>query len=340
MQSRLLELDALRGIAALSVVLFHYTSRYHELYVYQELPFFQVPLGHYGVQLFFVVSGFVIFLTLNSCKHPYDFIVSRFARLYPVYWAAIALTCLVVANFGLAGREVTLFEGLFNLTMLQGFFGIPNVDGVYWTLKWELVFYFWMFMIFIFRLQRFILPICMLWLASQVLVWGIETYYRNVPGILQLLFLIKYCNLFVAGIIFYRIKNGIGGLENHAILALCLFNQWLLYGPEQLMITVGIFTLFYLFSFNRLHFIAIKPLVFLGTISYSLYLIHEYVGWIFIREMLALGFHVDSVFIAAICLALCLATALTYGVEKPAIKRIRGKYKDSLRDKYVKQDIW
>lgn len=84
MKKRLIELDALRGIAALSVVIYHYTTRYNSLYGHDS--FLDNNYFHYcsqGVQLFFMISGFVIFLTLNHIKKPMDFVISRFSRLYP-----------------------------------------------------------------------------------------------------------------------------------------------------------------------------------------------------------------------------------------------------------------
>ena len=81
------ELDALRGMAAMAVVVFHYTTRARN----NGVQLFDFEIGHYGVQLFFCVSGFVIYWTLERSKTLMDFAVSRFSRLYPAYWAAIAL---------------------------------------------------------------------------------------------------------------------------------------------------------------------------------------------------------------------------------------------------------
>ena len=81
--TRLLELDALRGIAAMAVMGFHYTTLYsHETGHLGELPF-EVRYGNYGVHLFFMISGFVIFMTLERTRTAKDFIVSRFSRLFP-----------------------------------------------------------------------------------------------------------------------------------------------------------------------------------------------------------------------------------------------------------------
>jgi peptidoglycan/LPS O-acetylase OafA/YrhL len=85
------------------------------------------------VNLFFIISGFVIFMTLNATKRPMDFLVGRFSRLFPTYWAAIAVTFLITAVLGLPGRTVSAVEALANFIMLHGWFGIPHVDGVYWS---------------------------------------------------------------------------------------------------------------------------------------------------------------------------------------------------------------
>lgn len=61
--SRLLEFDALRGLAILSIVLFHYTTRYDLTYGHIGTLHFYVSKG-YGVNLFFMISGFVTFLTI------------------------------------------------------------------------------------------------------------------------------------------------------------------------------------------------------------------------------------------------------------------------------------
>lgn len=102
---RFVELDALRGIAAMAVVLFHYTSRFGEVFEVEGFGGAPFQYGHLGVHLFFVISGYVIFLTISKCRTGRDFLVSRFSRLYPVYWGAMLVTILV-AVFSFAGTEL------------------------------------------------------------------------------------------------------------------------------------------------------------------------------------------------------------------------------------------
>lgn len=98
---RIKELDALRGLAALAVVLYHYTTQYEKLFGHTGVLGWQFQYGSHGVHLFFMISGFVIFLTLDRVKKSRDFVISRFSRLFPAYWFAIMLTTIVVWTFGL-----------------------------------------------------------------------------------------------------------------------------------------------------------------------------------------------------------------------------------------------
>lgn len=116
------------------VVLFHFTIRYDELFGHSSAPAAALPWGYLGVNLFFMISGFVIFMTLEKTRHSLDFVVSRFSRLYPAYWAAVILTFLLTHYIGLPGKLVGIETALLNLSMVHSFFNVPNVDGVYWTL--------------------------------------------------------------------------------------------------------------------------------------------------------------------------------------------------------------
>jgi peptidoglycan/LPS O-acetylase OafA/YrhL len=146
---RLHGVDALRGVAALMVMLFHFTTRYDQKFTHIAEPLFAVPWGYLGVNLFFMVSGFVIFMTLDRVSRPMDFLVSRFSRLYPAYWAAASLTFATLCLFPEIGKSISLRNALGNGLMFEGLFGIPPIDGVYWTLEVELLFYWSMFLLWV-----------------------------------------------------------------------------------------------------------------------------------------------------------------------------------------------
>jgi peptidoglycan/LPS O-acetylase OafA/YrhL len=92
---RVVELDVFRGVAALWVAMFHLTLRYDEAFLHQPAPLKPLLDGTYGVELFFMISGFVILMTLQRSRSWVDFAVHRFARLYPAYWLSVACACLL-----------------------------------------------------------------------------------------------------------------------------------------------------------------------------------------------------------------------------------------------------
>ncbi len=95
--SRLLALDSLRGIAALSVMVLHYLNDSRGAYGLDNA-YWQFGQGNFGVQLFFMISGFVILQTLDRRSRVLDFAVARFIRLYPTFWSPLLLRMLCL-NF-------------------------------------------------------------------------------------------------------------------------------------------------------------------------------------------------------------------------------------------------
>ena len=139
--SRMVELDALRGIAAVAVLGYHFTTRYQEQIGHVGGPPVDLLAGKYGVYLFFLISGFVIFMTLERTRTAADFVVSRFSRLFPGYWAALLITSAVVYTVGLPFQRLPVGQWLLNFTMVQEILGAEHLDGSYWTLQIELFFY-------------------------------------------------------------------------------------------------------------------------------------------------------------------------------------------------------
>ncbi len=327
--SRLAELDVLRGLAALAVVMFHYTTRYDSMFGHPEALPFQFPLGHLGVELFFMISGFVIFLTLNRTTHYKDFLVSRFSRLFPVYWVAVLTTFSVVTLLGLPGEERSLSELLVNFSMIQEFFGVKEVDSVYWTLRYELIFYCIMLAIFLSGKIGKIETICAIWLGIQLFSILYEHYSGYFPWKIKQFLLLEYSNLFVAGCLFNRAFVSGFNKERAGLLLVALITHFLAHDLVESLVVTGFFGLFGLFCLNKLRFLCIRPLIYLGTISYSLYLIHQNISYALFRQLYELG--VPQIVIFSICFAIALGLAhiLTFAVERPAMQWIRRRYRNS-----------
>ena len=148
-QTRLAELDALRGLAALSVVFYHFTTWYNNKFIMHIHPLFSFWFGYCGVHLFFMISGFVIFMTLEKTAKPFDFIVSRFSRLYPAYWAVILFNLILIS-------PIDPRQFILNATMLSPWLHSKYVCGAFWTLSVELAFYICILFLFITRTLKYI----------------------------------------------------------------------------------------------------------------------------------------------------------------------------------------
>lgn len=136
--ARITGLDSLRGLAALAVVIYHYTDAYNHVLDEHLALWFDFKRGNLGVDAFFVISGFVIFMTLDKSTSAADFVVSRFSRLFPAYWVCLVCTYVGVDLSGLPRFHYPLADFAANFTMVQQALGFSHIDGVYWTLQLEL----------------------------------------------------------------------------------------------------------------------------------------------------------------------------------------------------------
>lgn len=153
--------------------------------------------GWLGVELFFLISGFVICM---SCwgKRPQDFFISRVVRLYPAYWVAVLITAAVVVAAGYSfttAKDITARTVLINLTMLQQPFGAPLVDPSYWTLWVEMLFYL-LFAVVVARglTYRRVVAFCGIWTFAAAIAPTV-----GLP-LLDTLTQPTYAPLFVAGV--------------------------------------------------------------------------------------------------------------------------------------------
>ena len=162
-------LDALRGIAVLSVMLFHYLTVFDNEFGYNDKPIWNFKYGFWGVELFFIISGFVIYYSIEKSNNIKTFIINRFIRLYPTYFICLVITFSLISYFNLSTyRNTTIPESIVNLTMIQGLFGIKSVDTSYWSLQIELAFYFFISIIFMMKLGNRIVYVIYFWLLLFV----------------------------------------------------------------------------------------------------------------------------------------------------------------------------
>lgn len=286
---RLHELDSLRGLACIFVVLFHYTTRYSDIFNTDiTTSFLNIKYGGMGVNLFFIISGFVIFLTANRIENPYKFIYKRFIRLYPTFWICVFFTYVITSLSHLNIYHRTFYELLINTTMVPDVFGVRRIDGVYWSLIPEVSFYLMIFLLLMTKVKRHINLVCFMWL----LFISVNAYFDLLSTPFKVLFNLKYGHLFIIGINFYLIKfNNSKKYLNHILISLSFILQYFLfdYSLDKNLIILSFILVFYLFIYGKLKWIIFKPLIFFGEISYALYLIHQYVGYIIINKLISLN---------------------------------------------------
>jgi len=292
---RLYALDGLRLLAAIVVAMHHYIGTWRVDQpgnliwgrpVSDIMPnWFRISAyGWIGVEIFFVISGFVICM---SCwgRTPRQFFTSRVIRLYPAYWFAIVFTTAVVVVLPGVWERKQAREILLNFTMLQSGSGVGNVDLVYWTLWSELRFYLLFMAVVVTGLTyRKVVVFCCL--------WGAVAMIAPAAGfqVLNLIVNPEGAWYFIAGLALYLMHRfgqdlllwGIVGMAwlmgqlelGHRIDTVEKVSSW--------RGSVLIFTVFLLFmvavALGYTDRIRWKWLVTAGALTYPFYLVHYLAG--------------------------------------------------------------
>ncbi|MGV9695247.1 acyltransferase family protein [Streptomyces sp. NPDC003470] len=299
---RLYVIDGIRLLAALMVAVHHYAGTYRadrpgnliwDRPVSEIMPtvFRFASYGWIGVEIFFVISGFVICM---SCwgRTPRQFFVSRVIRLYPAYWFAVLFTTAVLIAVPGVWERLRLREILLNLTMLQSGSAVPNVDGVYWTLWSELRFYLLFLVVVAMGLTyRRVVLFCCLWGAAAMLA-----PISHLP-LLELVANPDGAWYFIAGLALYLMHRFGQDLLLWGILAMAWLMGQLELGNRIERIehvsgwrgSVLIYTVFLLFmvavALGHTDRVRWKWLVTAGAMTYPLYLIHYAAGTALINRL-------------------------------------------------------
>ena len=114
-------LDAIRGIAVWLVVLYHAYARYeHFPYGFEYASFPLLKYGYLGVELFFLISGFVILMTLERSRSFINFLYKRWLRLFPAM--AIVTLLFYVGYYLFCEKWIPYYNLLPGLTFTEPYF--------------------------------------------------------------------------------------------------------------------------------------------------------------------------------------------------------------------------
>jgi peptidoglycan/LPS O-acetylase OafA/YrhL len=313
---RVASADFLRGVAALSVARFHFTNGGPLL----EGGWLKDSGRHgwLGVHAFFVISGFVIPLSMHRAgyalrRHAGTFLLKRFVRLEPPYLLAVSL-CVVLGALsaaapGYAGQPFVLdrVQLLLHVGYLNAFFDVPWLNPVFWSLAIEFQFYLSMALLYPLLAQR----------RRAVALAALGAASLSALALRDEAFVFLYAPLFGFGVLAFWLRTG--QLGSLAFLALAAANAIVAVpalGPAATAVG-GATALMLAFAEWRVP----RALSFLGAVSYSLYLLHVPIG----GRVVNLGARAAEGDVARILvLAAALATSLLAAwlffrlVERPA----------------------
>lgn len=325
--TRVNEIDLLRFIAALAVVFFHYSFRGYAADAMSVMPY---PLlasvskyGYLGVELFFMISGFVILMTAANGSLR-GFAISRIVRLYPAFWACCTVTFLVTLAIGEPRYSASIGQYIVNMTMLSGFVGVPSIDGAYWSLFVEIRFYTLVAIILVIGRIHHAHIFILFWLVSSVIL------EIHPVGKLRYLLITDYSAFFIAGATYFLIWTNGPSVTRVAIVTI---SWWLamfqsINGLERFekhydtsmntYIVAGIITIFFavmmLVSLRRTGILGRKRWLLVGSLTYPLYLLHQNIGFmVFNIAYLVVNTHL--LFWGTIVAALVSAYAVHYFIE-------------------------
>jgi peptidoglycan/LPS O-acetylase OafA/YrhL len=340
---RILGIDGLRGIAILLVVFYHSFSRWTELYPYgdqykNELLF---NYGWVGVQLFFMISGFVIYMSLDNSKGFDNFIYKRWLRLFP---AMLCATLIVFASsFFLTHRPAgnpSLLSIVPGLTFIEyGWWkkilglNFNELEGAFWSIYAEFKFYVIAAFVYFYFSKR-MLPYV---IFSMFLLFKISYFFSDMKPIYYLYKIMgtlsfEHFGWFSVGCFFYRYFKS-GKDKNSLYFTIFSFLLSIVLNKSYIDFTLY----FVLFFVGALFFLSVKshfvgkvlsnPLVmFFGFISYPLYLVHEN-SLVSMMIQLSDILNTENVFVIFL-LSLSIVIFVSYFIAKRLEPLVRGKIKN------------
>ncbi len=294
---RINEVDLLRFLAALAVVFYHYCFRgYATDMTTMPLKQFISPskYGYLGVDLFFIISGFVILMSASNGSAK-RFIISRIVRLYPAFWACCTITFVFTLIIGGNRYEANFYQYIFNMSMLSGFVRVESIDGVYWSLFVEMQFYFLIVLVLLVKQIDKAQLFLILWLIVTIVLEFFSI------GKLKWFLITNYSHYFIAGSCYYLIWSKGSSVVRALIISSC----WILAIIKSLsridgmeahyntvfssIVVASIISSFFLFflliSLKKTGWFASRNWILIGSLTYPLYLVHQNVGFMIFNNL-------------------------------------------------------
>lgn len=340
---RLCFIQGLRGIAATAVAVFHC---YYATPVSGDLRHSvagpvdsALNLGFLGVDLFFLISGFVIALTLYGRLFALSeygrFFLRRQVRLDPPYWTAIAVTIAsaIAVNRLRPGTNApvpSVTDVVAHLFYAQGFLGIRPIAGIFWTLCLEIQFYLFFGALVLAAARARLSGAAFAWLLLPLYAYSIACFWELTPAP-DALFIKRWFEFFTGVVLFLTYRRQISPWQLLVYLLLLIGIQ--LANPRTdngiadvttaTVLLVGLIFWYGIESGGVRHWLGSPVWRYLGDISYSLYLTHAIIG----IRLLKIIVHPDEapqrvwlLYFAALGASLLAADLLFRTIERPSMR--------------------
>jgi len=338
---RLEQLTFTRFLAAISIVVFHYGN---DIFPFNSnIIDFLFRQANIGVSYFFILSGFVMIIAYeNRDKIEFrDFLKRRLARIYPVYLLAIFS---LLAYYVLISQSFDYKELFLNLTLIQSW--IPgfalSFNSPSWSLSVEMFFYIsfpFLFNSFYkkYSLKRLIILVFIFFIGSQILLHSFthSSFYNGFPSkshdLIYYFPLMHFSEFLIGNIAGLFFLKGIK-VRNYdmPILALIVFMSLLLKMNiginfhNGMMAFVFVPLIVFVSANNGLlsKISSNKSLVFLGEISYGIYILQKPIYEYVIKIMKYLNIHSSTFIFYTFLIVLILFSALSYKFFEVPLRNI------------------
>lgn len=327
-KTRIELLDSLRFLAIIVVMFHHYFSSKSDIpgiYPYGLKFTYLFKHGNVGVQLFFMISGFVIFMTIERCKTLKEFFIRRLIRLWPLIFLCSIVTFIGMRlldpnpDFPTLRRDLLAF--LPTWTFIDPFlwsnvFGtrVGYVDNVYWSLLVEVKFYIVFGTLYFMNKKNIIFN----WLVFTGLITFIYLIDKIYPNNVSHFFVSldkamrfgRELVFFTAGIVAFMLfkKRSISTPLSISLIILGILQSYIFLSTVRLFMFFIFIMVFLLFIYKPayLSFLNFRLFTLIGVTSYPLYLLHNFLGTITINKIsYSIGIEgIYSVIVALIVIAL------------------------------------
>lgn len=292
MKGKNLNVEVLRGVLMIWIVLFHYTTRFNELFNCRPSSYEFEWGGQVGVTFFFILSGYFFYAGLLKMQNQSlfgitKFCVNKYWRLYPAYLISIIIIFLVYQFTYLPGRECSIKDFIINSVFIYHP-GVSYVDSAHWFLatliKIQIISSFFLafkssirsYLILLFELAVICLLVC-----SSVFT---PSFFTKIESVFSLDCFLK----FLMGYNIYEILSSNSSSRVryiHIFIALLAIGYYC-YTINMVLVVIYSVLLFLVLQNKYIPFLnCSKPFVIIGKYSFVWYLIHQNLGFIILNQM-------------------------------------------------------